>query len=99
MLALRVDVGEPEARRNREVDLVRGQGELAADCAPYLDVDLGAVERGFVGNFGVVDAAVLEGLPDHRFGFNPQLGLAHVLLAQALRTVGAEPHLVFLDAE
>ena len=41
-------VVQPEARRDGEIDLVGGEGEFLADDVPDLDVDLRAVEGGFV---------------------------------------------------
>ena len=56
-----VFVNEAEARGYGEIDLVGGDGEFAADRAPDLDVDLRAVEGGFVRHFDVVDAGCAAG--------------------------------------
>ena len=82
-----------------EIDLVGGDGEFAADGAPDLDVDLRAVEGGFVRHFDVVDAAALEDAADHVLGLEPERGVIDEFLAELRRIVGGETHDVFLDAE
>ena len=82
----------PKRVGHGEVDLVGGDGEFAADGAPDLDVDLRAVEGGFVGHFDVVDAAALEDAADHLLGLQPELGFIDELLAELRRVVGGEAH-------
>ncbi|MFM1944954.1 MAG: hypothetical protein RI897_3936 [Verrucomicrobiota bacterium] len=78
-----VAVGEAEAFRDGEVDLVGGEGKFAADGAPDLDIDFRAVEGGFVGDFDVIDAAIFEDIPDHVFGLDPEFGFIDEFLAEA----------------
>ncbi len=51
-----VAIDQPEACGHGEIDLVGRQGELAADDAPDLHVNLRPVKRRFVGHFDVIDA-------------------------------------------
>ena len=80
-----VPIDEAEALRHGEVHLVGGNGELAADGAPDLDVDLRSVERRFVRHLDVVDARAVEDIAHHVLGLLPQLRLVDVLLARAFR--------------
>ena len=79
----------PKRCGHGEIDLVGRDGELAADRAPDLHVDLRAVERGFVRHFDVIDAAALEDAADHVFGLVPELGFVDEFLAELGRIVGA----------
>ena len=92
-------VGEIEARRDGEVDLVGGDGKFAADGAPNLNVDLRAVESGFVRHLDIVDAAALKDTANHVLSLEPEFGLVDVFLAKLGRIVGGETHHVFVDAE
>ena len=96
---MRSAVGEVETLRHSEVHLVRRDGELAADGAPDLHVDLRSVEGGFVGDFDVVDAGSLEDVAHHLFGLPPEFRFVHELLAELGGIVGGEAHDILLDAE
>ena len=62
--------------------------ELAADGAPDLDVDLRAVEGGFVRHFDVVDPAPLQDAAHHLLGLEPERTVIDELLAQLGWVVG-----------
>ena len=98
-LALLVDEGQVKAFGDGKVHLVGGQGELAPDGAPDLDIDLGAVEGGFVGHFHIRYTAVVHRPAHHLFGLEPQLAVIDVLLTQTFRVVQREAHDVLVDAE
>ena len=92
-------VDEAEPGRDGEVDLVGGDGELAADRAPDLDIDLRSVEGGFVRHFDVVDPAPLQDAAHHRLGLEPERTVIDELLTELGRIVGGKAHDVFLDPE
>ncbi len=94
-----VFVNEPEAFWDGEVDLIGGDGELASDGAPELDVDLGAVERGFVGDLDVVDAGFDEDVADHVFGLLPKFGFVDEFFAESCGIVGGEAHEILSESE
>jgi hypothetical protein len=64
-------VDESESLRNREVDLVGGEGKLAPGNAPDLNIDLRAVESRLVGNLDIVDARLAQHTPDHFLSSKP----------------------------
>ena len=92
-------VDEAELGGHGEVHLVGGDGELAADGAPHLHVDLRTVEGRLVGHLHVVDARLDQDVADHVLGLLPELRLVDELLAEAGGIVRAEAHLILLDAE
>ena len=94
-----VFVNEIEAARLREIDLVGRDGELAADRAPGLHVDLRSVERGFVRDLDKIDPGILEDVARHFFGLFPKLRFIDKLLSELGRIVGGETHQIFLDPE
>src|SRR5690348_4475760 len=68
--------------RLREIDLVRGERELAPDDAPHLHVNFWSVKRRFVWNFYVVDARTLQDVARHLFGLLPELRFIDKFLAE-----------------
>ncbi len=98
-LVVLVDVLQVEALWHREVDLVGGEAELAADRAPDLHVDLRPVERGLVLRLEERHPGLHQHVPNHALGLGPQLGGVDVLLAEPLGGVLREPHLELLDPE
>ena len=58
--AVVADVFELETRGQVEVKLHRGELPEAAEHVDEFDVDLGAVEGGFAGDFAVADAFAIE---------------------------------------
>src|SRR5207247_917932 len=82
-------VHEAETFRDGEIHLIGGDREFPAYGAPDLYVNLRAVERRFVGDLDVVDAARFEDLAYHVLGLLPQRRLVHVLLAEPFRRAGA----------
>ena len=82
-----------------EVHLIRGDGELASDRAPDLDIDLGSIERRLVWHLDEIDAALDEHTTHHVFGFFPKLRLVDEFLTELFGVMGRKSHLVFLEAE
>ena len=82
-----------------EVNLVGGQRELAADGAPNLHIDLGAVEGCLVGHFHEGNVAVRHGFAHHVFRLGPEAGVVDIFLAQAAWMVRAQPHDKAVDAK
>src|SRR5437763_4663481 len=88
-----------EPARLGEIDLVGGDGELTADHAPDLDVDLWSVEGGFVRHFDEVDAGTLQNVARHLLGLLPYVRFVDELLAELRGVVSGEPHHVSIDSE
>src|SRR5256714_1927116 len=94
-----VFVAKIEPARLGEIDLVGGDGELAADRAPGLHVDLRSVKRSFVRHFDEINSGILEDVSCHLFGLFPKLGLVDKFLSELARVVGRESHQILFDAE
>ena len=99
LLPVAVDEGEVEALRHGEVDLVGRQGELLANDAPNLHVDLGAVKGRLIGHFDIRHLAVVHGPAHHCLGLEPQALVVDVFLAQSGFGMRAQAHQVLVDAE
>lgn len=94
-----VFVDEAETFWDGEVDLVCGDGELASDGAPELDIDLWPVECRFARNLDVVDAALDEDVSDHVLGLFPEFRFVDEFFAEARRVMGGKAHEIFAEAE
>src|ERR1043165_4526395 len=75
-------VAQVESARLGEVDLIGGDGELAPDCTPNLDVNLWPIEGSFVRHFDIVDARPLQDITGHLFGLLPKLRLIDKFLPE-----------------
>ena len=82
-LAVFADILQPEAARQREIELHGGELPRAADGVHQLHVDLGPVERGFVGHHLGFDVQPLGRRCAARSRQLPLLGRAVVLAAGA----------------
>jgi len=60
------------------------EGEFTADGGPDLDIDLGAVEGGFIFFLNEGHATVDHRLADHAFGLDPEGLVIDVLFAKAV---------------
>src|SRR5215472_2450590 len=69
-----VFVPKIETARLREIDLVGGDGKLAADHTPRLHVDLRTIKGRFVRHFDVINPGVFQNVPRHLFSLLPELG-------------------------
>ena len=94
-----VPIGEAETFGHREIDLIGRDREFASDGAPDLDVDLGAIESGFVGDLDEMDAGFDENIPDHFLGLAPEFRLVDEFLPQFFGVMGGESHEVLFEAE
>src|SRR5437867_7435963 len=77
-----VFVAKIKIARLREIDLVGRDGKLAADHAPCLNVDLRAVEGGFVRHFDIIDSGILENVTSHFLSLFPKLRFIDKFLAE-----------------
>jgi len=66
-----VSVDKSELGGYGEVHLVGGDGELSADGAPHLHINLWSIERRFVRHLDEVDAARRKNISNHVLGLNP----------------------------
>ena len=91
--AVVIDVLEPEAIGEVEVDLDRRHLPVATDRVPDVDVDLRPVERTVAFVDQVLEAGALEGLRDRRLRQLPQLVRAHRLgrPRREPHAIGSEP--------
>ena len=96
-LAVLADVLQPEAARQREIELHGGKLPLAADGVHQLHVDLGPVERGFIGHHFGLDLQLVAGALQGAFGHLPLLGRA-VVLAAGAAIPGGKLGVVLLEA-
>src|SRR5271169_3740813 len=82
------DVFETEARGKIEIELDGGELPGAADGVDQLDVDFGAVERGFAGDGFIRNVKLLHGFCKSGSGTLPVFGLAGVILRVGSVPVG-----------
>ncbi len=62
-------------------------GELTSDGAPYLHINLRAIESALIGNFHKWNIAFFQHLAYHLFGFEPKLRFIDILLTELGRLV------------
>src|ERR1035437_5950382 len=82
-LAILGDVLQAEPAGQGEIELHGGKLPLAADGVHQLDVDLGTVEGGFIGDRFGGDLQLIAGALQGAFGHRPLLGRAVVFAALA----------------
>src|SRR5581483_4877817 len=82
-----------------KVNLVGSQRKLAANDAPYLYVDFGAIKSRLIGYLNVGYIRFNKHLAHHFLGFLPQFGFVYVLLTQFGGFMQRQTHYVFFNAE
>src|ERR1035437_10225759 len=96
-LAILGDVLQAESAGQGEVELHGGKLPLAADGVHQLDVDLGPVEGGFIGDRFGGDLQLVAGALQGAFGHRPLLGRA-VIFAAGAAIPGGKLRVVLLEA-
>src|SRR5437667_12136884 len=77
-----VFVAKIKPARLGKINLVGRDGKLAADRAPRLDINFRPVERGFVWDFDIINAGILEDVSRHHLGLFPKLGFIDKFLPE-----------------
>src|SRR5215475_9427905 len=94
-----VSIHESETLRNREIDLIRSNRELASDSAPNLHVNFRPVKGCFIRNLDIVYLRVLQYPANHVLGLGPEFRLVDEFFSKTARIMRRETHQVFFNSE
>src|SRR5262245_60655148 len=94
-----VSIHESETLRNREIDLIRSDRELAPDSAPNLHVNLRPIKGRFIRNLHVIYPRVLQYPANHVLGLDPKIRLSNELFSETVWIMRRETHQVLVDSE